>query len=134
LNRPGATSQWTRQLVEQHDEEHHQIAVMPCCERPPPPRGVATDAVYASVPAVDSGGVTIDPVFYIGRESLVKCLPMKSDKQFVNTLEDIIRKYGAMDKLISSAKVEISARVKDVMRAMVIDDWRSRTHYQHQEF
>jgi hypothetical protein len=38
-----------------------------------------------------------------------------------------------MDKLISdSAKVEISARVKDVMRAMVVDDWQSEAHYQHQ--
>jgi hypothetical protein len=55
---------------------------------------------------------------------------MKTDK-FVNTLEDVIRKYGAMDKLISD-KVEISARVKDLMRA-IVDDWRSR-HYQHQIF
>jgi hypothetical protein len=55
---------------------------------------VATDAVYASVPAVDSGVLPL-PVFYIGRESLVKtAFPMKTDKQFVNT-EDIIRKYGA---------------------------------------
>jgi hypothetical protein len=34
----------------------------------------------------------------------------------------------------ASAKVEISARVKDVMRAMVVDDWQVEAHYQHQNF
>jgi hypothetical protein len=40
-----------------------------------------------------------------------------------------------MTKLISdSAKLEISARVKDVLRAFIIDDWQSETYYQHQNF
>ena len=44
---------------------------------------------------------------------------------------DIICKRGAMDKLISgSAQVEISA--KDILRALVIQDWQSGAHYQHQ--
>ena len=58
---------------------------------------------------------------------------MGSSKEFVNTLKDQIRKRGAMDKLISdSARVETSDRVKDLLRAMMIDDWQSERGYQHQ--
>ena len=47
---------------------------------------------------------------------------MKTDKEFVNTLEDTIRKRGAMDKLISDrAQVEIAKKAHDIMRAYVID-------------
>jgi hypothetical protein len=60
---------------------------------------------------------------------------MHNEAQFINTLEDVIHKRGAMDKLISdSAQVEISKRVKDVLRAMIIDDWQSEANYQHQNF
>ena len=47
---------------------------------------------------------------FVGRDTLVAdAYPMKSGKQFVNTLEDNIRRQGAMDKLLSdSAKTEIS--------------------------
>jgi hypothetical protein len=44
----------------------------------------------------------------------------------LSTLPNIIPERGAMTKLISdSAKLEISARVKDVLRAFIIDDWQS---------
>ena len=40
-----------------------------------------------------------------------------------------------MDKLTSnSATVEISARVKDILRELCIDDWQSKPHFQHQNF
>ena len=40
-----------------------------------------------------------------------------------------------MDKLISdSAKSEISIRVKDVLRALFIDDCQLETYHQHQNF
>ena len=51
---------------------------------------------------------------------------MKTEKQFVNTLQDNIRKWGAMDKLISDrAQVEISAKTQDVLHMYAIDDWQS---------
>jgi len=51
---------------------------------------------------------------------------MKSDKQFVTTLQDQIRKRGAMDKLISDrTQVEVSRKVKDILRTYMIDDWQS---------
>ena len=54
---------------------------------------------------------------------------MKSNKKIVNSLEDNIRKRGAMEKLISdSAQYEISARVKDILRALFIDDWQSEAY------
>ena len=64
---------------------------------------------------------------FIGRKSLViDVYGMGTEKEFVNTLEDVIRKRGAMDKLISdSARVEISRRVKDILQNLIIDDWQS---------
>ena len=58
---------------------------------------------------------------------------MKSSKQFVNTLEDIIIDRGAPTRLISdSASLEISTRVKDILRTMFISSWQSEPHQQHQ--
>ena len=47
---------------------------------------------------------------FVGRKTLViGVYGMGTEKEFVNTLEDVICKRGAMDKLISdSARVEIS--------------------------
>ena len=71
---------------------------------------VATDTVFSDTPAVNTG-VKQAQVF-VGRDILVAdAFPMKSGKQFVNTLEDNIRRRGAMDKLLSdSAKTERSIR------------------------
>ena len=93
---------------------------------------VATDTVYADVPAIDNGSKTAQ--LFVGRQSLVAdAYPMKTEKQFVNTFEDNIWKQGAMDKLISDhAQVEISNRVHDILRANCIDDWQSEPHHQHQ--
>ena len=95
---------------------------------------VATDTIYSDTPAVDDGSKIAQ--LYVGRETLVTDVyGIKTEKQFVNTLEDNIRKRGAMDKLISDrAQVEISGRVLDILRSYVIDSWQSEPHYQHQNF
>jgi hypothetical protein len=69
---------------------------------------VATDSVFSDTPAVHSG-ITAAQIF-VGRESLVADVyDLKTDKEFVNALEDNIKELGAMDKLISDcAKVENS--------------------------
>ena len=74
---------------------------------------VATDTVYSDTPAVDSGVKQAE--HFVEKESLVSYIyPMRSGKQFVNSLEDNIHRHGAMDKLISdSAKNEISHKVQD---------------------
>ena len=49
---------------------------------------VTTDTVYSDTPAVDSG--VKQAQHFGGKESLVSDIyPMRSGKQFVNTLEDI---------------------------------------------
>ena len=93
---------------------------------------LATDTVYSDTPAIDNGAIAAQ--IFIGTTSLVTdVFGMKSDKQFVNTLEDIIRKRGAPNKLISDrAQVEISKKVLDILRALFIDNWQSEPHHQHQ--
>jgi hypothetical protein len=59
--------------------------------------------------------------------------PIKSDKQFVNLLLDNITQRGAPTKLISDrAQVEISERIKQVLRPLHISTWQSELHQQHQ--
>ncbi|HSN66994.1 MAG TPA: hypothetical protein VLS94_10155, partial [Fusibacter sp.] len=95
---------------------------------------VAKDTVYLDVPAIND--VSMCAQFFVERDSLVcDIYGMKTDKEFVNTLEDNIRKRGAMDKLVSDrAQAEISAKVKSILRALVIDDWQSEPHHQHQNY
>ena len=60
---------------------------------------VATDTIFSDTPAIDSG-VTMAQSF-VGKITLVTDVyPLKSQKQFVNTIEDNIRFRGAMTKLI----------------------------------
>lgn len=96
---------------------------------------VASDTIYAETPAICTNGQKMAQIF-IGRTSLViDIYGMSTEKMFVNTLEDVIRKRGAMDKLITdSARIEISQRVADILRALCIDDWQSEAKYQHQNF
>ena len=93
---------------------------------------VATDTVFSDTPAVDSGGKQAQ--VFVGRDTLVAgAYPMKSGKQFVNTLEDNIRRRGAMDKLLSdSARTEISNKVMDILRAYHISNWHSEPYHQNQ--
>ena len=95
----------------------HLKSRIPALNIPRRHEAVATDTVFSDTPAVDSG-VKQSQVF-VGRDTLVAdAYPMKSGKQFVNTLENNIRRRGAMDKLLSdSAKTEISNKVMDILRA-----------------
>ena len=72
--------------------------------------------------------------FFCGRDTLVcDAYGIKSTKQFINTLSDNIRKRGAMDTLISDGgKYEISKRVTDLLRSLIIQDYQSEPYHQHQ--
>jgi hypothetical protein len=93
---------------------------------------IATDTVYSDTPAVDSGYTCAQ--FFCGTESLVcDVYGMKTDSQFINTLQDNIRTRGAPKSLISDrAQVEVSNAVKDILRHLMIRDWQSEPHQQHQ--
>ena len=93
---------------------------------------LATDTVYSDVPAVDSG-VTIAQLFVGLTSTVCDVYPLKSEKAFLNTLQDIIRRRGAPSRLVSDhAQVEISGRVQDILRNLIISDWQSEPHQQHQ--
>ena len=95
---------------------------------------VATDTVYSNSPAIDDGS-TLAQIF-VGRETLViDIYPIKTEKQFIQTLQENIRRRGAMDILISDrGKVEVSKQCHNILRAYCIKDWQSEPHYQHQNF
>ena len=72
---------------------------------------VATDTVNSDTPAIDSGDTAAQ--LFVGTESLVcDIYPMKTGKQFVNVLQDNIRRRGAMSKLLSDrVQVEVSNKL-----------------------
>ena len=112
--------------------EKHLKSRNPALNIPRRHEPVATDTVFSDTPTVDSG-VKQAQVF-VSRDTLVAdAYPMKSGKQFVNTLEDNIRRRGAMDKLLSdSAKTEISNKVMDILRAYHISNWHFEPYHQNQ--
>ena len=112
--------------------EKHLKSRNPALNVPRRHEAVATDTVYSDTPAIDSGVKMAQ--LCVGKESLVSDIyPMRSGKQFVNTLEDNIHRCSAMDKLIrDSAKNEISHKVKDILRAYNINDWQSEPYHQNQ--
>ena len=92
---------------------------------------VATDTVYSNTPAVDSAAKHAQ--VFVGRDTLVAdTYPMKSGKQFVNTLEDNIRRRGTMDRLLNdSSKTEISNEVINILRVYHISNWHSEPYHQN---
>ena len=96
---------------------------------------VATDTLYSSTPAIDNGSTAAQ--IFVGRKShfrsIVPC--GSTDKHFAKTLMDEIRKYGAMDRLISdNARAQLSEQVKDILRTFCIKDWHSEPHIGNQNF
>ena len=126
------STQWGVSLPNTFPMKKHLKSRNPALNVPRRHEAVATDTVFSDTPAVDSG-VKQAQVF-VGRDTLVAdAYPMKSGKQFVNTLEDHIRRRGAMDKLLSdSAKTEISNKVMDILRAYHISNWHSEPYHQNQ--
>ena len=96
---------------------------------------VATDTLCSNTPAVDDGSTACQ--FFIGRISKFRTVvPLgKSDKNYPLALMEVIRKYGAMNRIISDgAKAELSSRVKDICRTLIIGDWQSEPEQQRQNF
>ena len=125
------TTQWGVAL-DSFPMKRHLKSRNPALNVPRRHKPVATDTIFPDTPAVDSG-VKQAHVF-VGTDSLVvDVYPMKSGKQFANTLEDNIRRRGAMDKLLSdSANTEISKKVMDILGACHISNWHSEPYHQNQ--
>jgi hypothetical protein len=115
--------------LKQHWRSRFPASNVKRCNKP-----VNTDTVFSDTPAVDSGFTAAQ--LFVGRHSLVAdAYGMKTDKEFVNTLEDNTREWGAMDKLISDcAKAKMGSQVKVILRALIIQAWHSEPYHQHQTF
>ena len=126
------STQWGVSIPNTFPMKKHLKSSNPAPNIPRRHEPVATDTVFSDTPAVDSG-VKQAQVF-VGRDTLMAdAYPMKSGKQFVNTLKDNIRRRGAMDKLLSdSAKTEISNKVMDILRAYHISNWHSEPYHENQ--
>ena len=108
------TTQWGVAL-DSFPMKRHLKSRNPALNVPRRHEPVSTDTIFSDTPAVDSG-VKQAQVF-VGRD----------------TLEDNIRRSGAMDKLLSdSAKTEISKTVMDILRAYHISNWHSEPYQQNQ--
>jgi transposase InsO family protein len=91
-----------------------------------------TDVVYSDTPAIDDGSTSAS--VYSGRCShVLDAFGMKTDKQFVTTLEDVICERGAPSRLLSDHALTIrSQRVVDILRALYIGAWTSEPQRQNQ--
>ena len=124
--------QWGVSLPNTFPMKRHLKSRNPALNIPRRHEAVATDTVFSDTPTVDSGVKQAQE--FVGRDTLVAyAYPMKSGNQFVNTLQDNIRRRGAMDKLISdSAKTEISNKIMDILRAYQISNWHSKPYHRNQ--
>jgi transposase InsO family protein len=125
------TTQYAR--VPMHDTlRRYYRSPYPALNVPRRNEDLLTDIVYSDTPAVDDGATSA--AIYSGKTShVMDVYGMKTDKQFVNTLEDIIRDRGAPSRLLSDHAITIrSSRVLDILRSLYIGQWTSEPHRQHQ--
>ena len=127
------TTQLARIPMSAHLQRHYR-SPFPALNVKRRDEDVATDTVYADTPDIEHGHVAAQ--FFVGTTSLVSDIyGVKTEAQFLQTLQDNVRKRGAMNKLVSDrAQAEISSAVKDYMRWLLIDDWQSEPHRQNQNY
>ena len=93
---------------------------------------VATDTMFADTPAVDNGS-TCAQIFAGINSKFCLAIGMNTDSQFVHALQDTIRKYGAMNQLVTDGvEALISQKMQDVLQHLWIKNWNTKPHYQHQ--
>ena len=115
------TAPHTQDYIKKHFKSRNPVFNIPRRSE-----AVATDTIFSDTPAVDDGSTMAQ--FFCGRDAVVcDAYGIKSTKQFINTLSGNIRKWGAMDTLISDGgKYEISKR------SLFIQDYQSEPYHQHQ--
>ena len=117
----------TQDYIKHHFKPRNPVFSIPRCSE-----AVATDTIFSDTPAVDDGSTMAQ--FFCGHDTLVcDAYGIKSTKQFINTLSDKIRKWGAMDTLISDGgKYDISKGVTDFLHSLSIQDYQSESYHQDQ--
>ena len=117
----------TQDYIKHHFKPRHPVFSIPRCSE-----DVATDTIFSDTPAVDDGSTMAQ--FFCGHDTLVcDAYGIKSTKQFINTLSDNIRKWGAMDTLISDGgSYDISKGVTDLLDSLFIQEYQSESYHQDQ--
>ena len=117
----------TQDYTKKHFKPRNPVFSIPRCSE-----AVATDTIFSDTPAVDDGSTMAQ--FFCGHDTLVcDAYGIKSTKQFINILSDKIRKWGAMDILISNGdKYDISKGVTDFLHSLFIQDYQSESYHQDQ--
>ena len=119
------TAPHTQDYIKKHFKSRNPVFSIPRCSE-----AVATDTIFSDTPAVDSGPTMAQ--FFCGHDTFVcDVYGIKSTIQFINTLSDNIRKWGAMDTLTSDGgKYEISKGVTDLLHSLFIQDYQSEPYHQ----
>ena len=117
----------TQDYIKNHLKPRNPVSSIPRCSE-----DLATDTIFSDTPAVDDGSTMAQ--FFCGHDTLVcDAYGIKSTKQFINTLSDNIRKWGAMDTLISDGgNYDISKGVTDLLHSLFIQDYQSESYHQDQ--
>ena len=117
----------TQDYIKNHFKPRNPVSSIPRCSE-----DLATDTIFSDTPAVDDGSTMAQ--FFCGHDTLVcDAYGIKSIKQFINTLSDNIRKWGAMDTLISDGgNYDISKGVTDLLHSLFIQDYQSESYHQDQ--
>ena len=117
----------TQDYIKHHFKPRNPVFIIPRCSE-----DVATDTTFSDTPAVDDGSTMSQ--FICGHDIFVcDAYGIKSTKQFINTLSDNIRKWGAMDTLISDGgNYDISKGVTDLIHSLFIQDYQSESYHQDQ--
>ena len=117
----------TQDYFKNHFKPRNPVSSIPRCSE-----DLATDTIFSDTPAVDDGSTMAQ--FFCGHDTLVcDAYGIKSTKQFINTLSDNIRKWGAMDTLISDGgNYDISKGVTDLLHSLFIQDYQSESYRQDQ--
>ena len=83
------TTQFYRKPMSTRLQKHYK-SPFPACNVQRRNEPIATDTVYSDTPAIDSGCKCAQ--IFVGTKTMVADVyGMKTEKQFVNTLQDIIR-------------------------------------------
>ena len=98
----------------------HSRFPFPALNIPRRQNSVATDTIYVDTPAIECGHIRAQ--FYYGTDSQIcDICGMKTDKQCITSFENIIRQRRVMKRVLSDqAQVEISGRVLDLLRTMLL--------------
>ena len=117
----------TQDYIKNHFKPRNPVSSIPRCSE-----DLATDTIFSDTPAVDDGSTMAQ--FFCGHDTLVcDAYGIKSTKQLINTLSDNIRKWGAMDTLISDGgNYDISKGVTDLLHSLFIQDYQSESYHQDQ--